>query len=117
MSWSAPMATRCSLELDVTDRMAVFQSVTRAKEHLGRLDVIVNNAGYTRIGAIEELTEKQLRDQFETNLFGAVWVLQAALPFLREQARVTSFRCPQSPGSSPCRSAAHTRPPSGPSKP
>jgi NAD(P)-dependent dehydrogenase (short-subunit alcohol dehydrogenase family) len=73
------------LELDVADRAAVFESVKRAKEHFGRLDVIVNNAGYAQIGAIEELTEQQLRDQFETNLFGAVWVLQAALPYLRDQ--------------------------------
>ncbi|WP_084966016.1 SDR family NAD(P)-dependent oxidoreductase [Thermoactinospora rubra] len=73
------------LALDVTDKAAVFEGVKRAKEHFGRLDVIVNNAGYAQIGAIEELTEQQLRDQLETNLFGAVWVIQAALPYLREQ--------------------------------
>ncbi|GAB3430338.1 SDR family NAD(P)-dependent oxidoreductase [Flindersiella endophytica] len=73
------------LEMDVTDKAAVFASVQRAKEHFGRLDVIVNNAGYAQIGAIEELTEQELRDQLETNLFGAVWVIQAALPHLREQ--------------------------------
>ena len=73
------------LELDVTDKAAVFDSVRRAMEHFGRLDVIVNNAGYAQIGAVEELTEQQLRDQFETNVFGAVWVIQAALPHLRAQ--------------------------------
>ncbi|GGQ06273.1 SDR family NAD(P)-dependent oxidoreductase [Streptosporangium pseudovulgare] len=73
------------LEMDVTDKAAVFESVKRAREHFGRLDVIVNNAGYAMIGAIEELTEQHLRDQLETNLFGAVWVIQAALPHLREQ--------------------------------
>jgi NAD(P)-dependent dehydrogenase (short-subunit alcohol dehydrogenase family) len=73
------------LELDVTDKGAVFESVKRAKEHFGRLDVIVNNAGYAQVGAVEELTERDLRDQMETNLFGAVWVVQAALPYLREQ--------------------------------
>ncbi|MCP2247970.1 SDR family NAD(P)-dependent oxidoreductase [Lentzea aerocolonigenes] len=73
------------LELDVTDRDAVFASVLRAKEHFGRLDVVVNNAGYAQVGAVEELTEQQLRDQLETNLFGAMWVIQAALPHLREQ--------------------------------
>ncbi|MBB5777251.1 SDR family NAD(P)-dependent oxidoreductase [Nonomuraea jabiensis] len=73
------------LAMDVTDKAAVFESVQRAREHFGRLDVIVNNAGYAQIGAIEELAEQQLRDQMETNLFGAVWVVQAALPYLREQ--------------------------------
>ncbi|MGW3769762.1 SDR family NAD(P)-dependent oxidoreductase [Actinomadura verrucosospora] len=71
--------------LDVTDRAAVFAGVKRAAEHFGRLDVIVNNAGYAQVGAVEELTEQDLRDQMETNLFGAVWVVQAALPYLREQ--------------------------------
>ncbi|WP_433514865.1 SDR family NAD(P)-dependent oxidoreductase [Nonomuraea sp. CA-143628] len=73
------------LEMDVTDKAAVFDSVKRAEEHFGRLDVIVNNAGYAQVGAVEELTEQDLRDQLETNLFGAVWVIQAALPYLREQ--------------------------------
>ena len=73
------------LAMDVTDKAAVFESVKRAKEHFGRLDVVVNNAGYAQIGAIEELTEQELRDQLETNVFGAVWVIQAALPYLRAQ--------------------------------
>jgi NAD(P)-dependent dehydrogenase (short-subunit alcohol dehydrogenase family) len=73
------------LAMDVTDRAAVFAGVERATEHFGRLDVIVNNAGYAQIGAVEELTEQELRDQLETNLFGAVWVVQAALPHLRRQ--------------------------------
>lgn len=73
------------LAMDVTDKAAVIESVERARQHFGRLDVIVNNAGYAQIGAIEELTEQELRDQLETNLFGAVWVIQAALPHLREQ--------------------------------
>lgn len=73
------------LELDVTSKAAVFGSVEQARQHFGRLDVIVNNAGYGLSGAVEELTEQQLRDQFETNFFGAVWVVQAAVPHLREQ--------------------------------
>ncbi|MFD2352985.1 SDR family NAD(P)-dependent oxidoreductase [Nonomuraea ferruginea] len=73
------------LEMDVTDKAVVLDGVKRAAEHFGRLDVIINNAGYAQVGAVEEITEQQLRDQMETNLFGAVWVIQAALPYLREQ--------------------------------
>ncbi|MEU4511181.1 SDR family NAD(P)-dependent oxidoreductase [Nonomuraea wenchangensis] len=73
------------LEMDVTDTAAVLESVKRAREHFGRLDVIVNNAGYAHVGAVEETTEQQLRDQLETNVFGALRVIQAALPYLREQ--------------------------------
>ncbi|MFI9818303.1 SDR family NAD(P)-dependent oxidoreductase [Saccharothrix variisporea] len=73
------------LAVDVTDKAAVFEAVRKAHEHFGRLDVVVNNAGYAQIGAVEELSEQELRDQLETNLFGAVWVIQAVLPHLREQ--------------------------------
>src|SRR4051812_6411595 len=74
-----------ALPLDVTDRDAVFETVRRAHEHFGRLDVVVNNAGYGQFGMVEELSEQEARDQIETNLFGALWVTQAALPLLREQ--------------------------------
>ena len=73
------------VELDVTDRDADFAAVARAHEHFGRLDVVVNNAGYGHFGFVEELSEEEFRAQLETNVFGAMWVTQAALPFLREQ--------------------------------
>jgi NAD(P)-dependent dehydrogenase (short-subunit alcohol dehydrogenase family) len=74
-----------TLGLDVTDREAVLTAVARAHEHFGVLDVVVNNAGYGHFGMVEEVTEQEARDQIETNLFGALWVTQAALPFLRAQ--------------------------------
>ncbi|MBI5161728.1 MAG: SDR family oxidoreductase [Micrococcales bacterium] len=73
------------LPLDVTDRQADFEAVAQAHQHFGRLDVVVNNAGYGHFGMIEELAEDEFRAQLETNVFGALWVTQAALPFLRAQ--------------------------------
>ena len=73
------------LALDVTDREAVFAALRQAHERFDRLDVVVNNAGYGQFGMVEELSEAEARAQIETNLFGALWVTQAALPYLREQ--------------------------------
>jgi NAD(P)-dependent dehydrogenase (short-subunit alcohol dehydrogenase family) len=73
------------LALDVTDKAAIDAAVAKAHETFGRLDVVINNAGYGLFGAIEEVTEEQARAQLETNLFGPLWVTKAALPILREQ--------------------------------
>ena len=73
------------LQLDVTDRAAAVAAVDAAQERFGRLDVVVNNAGYGQFGMVEEISEDEARAQIETNLFGALWVTQAALPHLRAQ--------------------------------
>ena len=73
------------LKLDVTDRDAVVAAVKDAHDRFGRLDVVVNNAGYGQFGMVEEISEQEAREQIETNVFGALWVTQAALPYLREQ--------------------------------
>jgi NADP-dependent 3-hydroxy acid dehydrogenase YdfG len=73
------------LQLDVRDRKACFEAVDQAAEHFHRLDVVINNAGYGLFGAIEEVSESEARDQFETNVFGALWVTQAVLPIMRAQ--------------------------------
>lgn len=73
------------LALDVTDRPAVFAAVARAHTHFGRLDVILANAGYGLVGAIEELEIDAIRNQIETNVIGTLSLIQAALPLLRAQ--------------------------------
>jgi NAD(P)-dependent dehydrogenase (short-subunit alcohol dehydrogenase family) len=86
----APLVERygervAAITLDVTDKAAVHAAISEAHERFRRLDVVVNNAGYGLFGAIEEVSESEAREQMETNLFGALWVTQAALPIMRAQ--------------------------------
>jgi NAD(P)-dependent dehydrogenase (short-subunit alcohol dehydrogenase family) len=74
------------LALDVRNRNAVFAAVEEALACFGKLDVVVNNAGYGLVGAAEEISEPEARRHLDTNLFGPLWVCQAVLPHLREQA-------------------------------
>lgn len=69
----------------MNDRAAAFAAVEAAHAYFGDLDVVVNNAGYGHFGTVEELTEAEARAQMDTNLFGPLWVTQAALPVLRGQ--------------------------------
>lgn len=92
------------LALDVTDRDAVFAAVKQGHGHFGRLDVILSNAGYGLMGAVEEVGIDAASAIFQTNFFGTLSVIQAALPLLRSQgsghiipvssvAGLTTFRC------------------------
>jgi len=74
-----------ALPLDVTDRDAVFATVAEGHAHFGRLDVILSNAGYGYMSAIEEIDIDAAKANFETNVWGTLHVIQAVLPFLREQ--------------------------------
>jgi len=71
--------------LDVSDPEAAHSAVADALDAFGRVDVLVNNAGYGLQGGLEEVTEREIRDQFESNVFGALWVTRAVLPVMRRQ--------------------------------
>lgn len=71
--------------LDVTDVQSIRAVLAHTIETFGRLDVLVNNAGYGLVGAFEEIAEAQIRKQFETNVFGLMSVCREALPYLRKQ--------------------------------
>lgn len=74
-----------ALPLDVTRPEQARSAVGAAVERFGRIDVVVNNAGYANTSAIEDVTEEDFREQFETNFFGVLHVTRAALPVLRRQ--------------------------------
>jgi NAD(P)-dependent dehydrogenase (short-subunit alcohol dehydrogenase family) len=73
------------LALDVTDPAAAEAAIAAGRERFGRIDVVVNNAGYANLAAIEDIDSGDFRAQVDTNLFGVVNVTKAALPVLREQ--------------------------------
>jgi NADP-dependent 3-hydroxy acid dehydrogenase YdfG len=74
-----------TLQLDVTNHEQVRAAVEQAHAHFGRLDIVLNNAGYSLVGTIEEAGAAYVRALYETNIFGTLAVIQAALPLLRKQ--------------------------------
>ncbi len=74
-----------TLPLDVTQQAQIDEAVAAATAHFGRIDVLVNNAGYSLIGALEETSEKEMRSVMETMFFGAVALTRAVLPGMRER--------------------------------
>ncbi|HEY4387338.1 MAG TPA: oxidoreductase [Ktedonobacteraceae bacterium] len=76
-----------TLQLDVTNEEQSQEAVARTIERFGKIDVLVNNAGYGLIGAIEEASDAEVRRQFETNVFGLLNVTRAVIPVMRGQHR------------------------------
>ncbi len=72
------------IELDVSSDKSVREGIKSVLDENKRIDVIVNNAGYALVGAIEDLSMDEIRAQFETNFFGAIRVIQAVLPTMRD---------------------------------
>ncbi|NAL77847.1 SDR family oxidoreductase [Nitrososphaera sp. AFS] len=72
-------------QLDVTDRVSINNAVTAISAETGRIDVLVNNAGYVLEGAFEHLSMDEIKAQYETNVFGLIRTTQAVLPIMREQ--------------------------------
>jgi NADP-dependent 3-hydroxy acid dehydrogenase YdfG len=74
-----------TLELDVTNPNQVKLAVEQAHAHFGKLDIVLNNAGYSLVGTIEEASANDVKAMYETNIFGTLAVIQASLPLLRKQ--------------------------------
>lgn len=77
--------TARAIKLDVTLEVDAKNAIAEAVKEFGRIDVLVNNAGYALVGAVEETSAEQAKQQFDTNFFGVLNVTRAALPILREQ--------------------------------
>ena len=73
------------LETDLTNEDSVRTAIETTLRRFGKIDVVVNNAGYGQAGAIEELTDREVRDNFDVNVFGVLNVLCSVLPYLRKQ--------------------------------
>src|SRR6202453_4637995 len=74
-----------TVELDVTRPDQVKKAVAQGHAHFGKLDIVLNNAGYSLVGTIEEGSANDVRTLYDTNIFGTLSVIQEALPFLRKQ--------------------------------
>ncbi|MDN5212987.1 SDR family oxidoreductase [Fulvivirgaceae bacterium BMA12] len=82
----AASETFLPLEMDVTDDNNVKGIIAKTINHFGTIDVVVNNAGFGQIGTLEELSDKEVKNSFDVNVFGSLNVIRHATPFLRKQA-------------------------------
>src|SRR5919197_5507939 len=77
------------LKLDVTDDKSVKEAIAKIANEQGTIDILVNNAGYGLLGPLEELSIQEFKEQFETNVFGIIRVIQKILPIMRQQRHGT----------------------------
>lgn len=85
LNFAAHHAALLALEMDVTDQIQIEATVKSSMSRFGRIDVLVNNAGFGLLGAIEETTVEQVERIYRTNVFGLLNVIRAALPIMRQQ--------------------------------
>ncbi len=74
-----------TLQLDVNKKDDCIRALNEARDHFGSVDIVINNAGYSLFGAVEETSESQARNLMDTNFFGLLWITQAAIPIMRSQ--------------------------------
>ncbi len=86
------------VQLDVNDDASVKEAVDKIESEQGRINVLVNNAGYVLLGPAEHLSIKEFKAQFETNLFGVIRVMQVVLPTMRRQREGTIVNISSSAG-------------------
>jgi NAD(P)-dependent dehydrogenase (short-subunit alcohol dehydrogenase family) len=77
------------LQLDITDELSVKEAIHKIINDQEKIDVLVNNVGYALVGPFEELSIEEFKEQFETNVFGVIRVLQSVLPIMRRQRHGT----------------------------
>lgn len=80
-----------TLQLDVTDKGQIHKAIEQTIQHFGRIDVLVNNAGFGITGAIEEFTDEQMKSQLDVNLYSPIEITRAVLPYMRKQRSGSIF--------------------------
>ncbi|MBV8328602.1 SDR family NAD(P)-dependent oxidoreductase [Chryseobacterium sp.] len=79
------------LSVNIKDNDDIKSAIAKTVKHFGRIDVVVNNAGYGQIGTLEELTDEEARENYAVNVFGTLNVIRNAMPYLREQGSGNIF--------------------------
>jgi NADP-dependent 3-hydroxy acid dehydrogenase YdfG len=81
-----------AVQLDITSKADCIAAVNQARQHFGNIDTVINNAGYSLFGTIEENSEKEARDLFEANVFGTLWMTQAILDLQQKSGHSVKLR-------------------------